>query len=49
MNSAAVVAAVVQGKEPLENLEKLSTDFATVGALAVKAAKQESSETIKTT
>ncbi|EJF6303071.1 3'-5' exoribonuclease [Salmonella enterica] len=47
VNSAAVVAAVVQGKEPLENLEKLSTDFATVGALAAKAAKQESSETIK--
>lgn len=47
VNSAAVVAAVVQGKEPLENLEKLSTDFATVGALAAKAAKQETSELIK--
>ena len=47
VNSAAVVAAVVQGKEPLENLDKLSTDFAIVGALVAKAAKQESSETIK--
>lgn len=37
-DSAAVVAGVIQGTEPVESLDKLSTEFAVVGKLAAAAA-----------
>lgn len=38
LDSAAVVASVIQGTEPVESLDKLDTSFATVGKLAATAA-----------
>ncbi|MEH3412298.1 RecE family exodeoxyribonuclease [Phytobacter diazotrophicus] len=37
-DSAAVVAGVIQGTEPVESLDKLSTEFSVVGKLAAAAA-----------
>ena len=37
-DSAAVVAGVIQGTEPVESLNKLSTEFSVVGKLAATAA-----------
>lgn len=38
LDSAAVVAGVIQGTEPVESLDKLSTEFSVVGKLAATAA-----------
>ena len=38
LDSAAVVAGVIQGTEPVESLDKLSTEFSVVGKLAAAAA-----------
>jgi len=40
IDSAAVVAAVIQGNEPVESLDKLDTPFATVGKLAADSARK---------
>ncbi|MEH3452400.1 RecE family exodeoxyribonuclease [Phytobacter diazotrophicus] len=37
LDSAAVVAGVIQGTEPVESLDKLSTEFSVVGKLAAAA------------
>ncbi|WP_285130292.1 RecE family exodeoxyribonuclease [Leclercia adecarboxylata] len=37
-DSAAVVAGVIQGTEPVESLDKLSTEFSVVGKIAAAAA-----------
>lgn len=37
LNSGAVVAGVIQGNEPVESLDKLSTEFSVVGKLAAEA------------
>lgn len=42
IDSAAVVAAVIQGAEPVESLDKLDTPFADVGRLAAESALQSS-------
>ena len=42
LDSGAVVAAVIQGTEPVESLDKLDTAFAVVGRLASEAALQSS-------
>ena len=38
LDSGAVVAAVIQGTEPVESLDKLDTEFSVVGKLAAEAA-----------
>jgi exodeoxyribonuclease VIII len=38
LNSAAVVAGVIQGTEPVESLDKLSTEFVVVGKQVAEAA-----------
>ncbi|WP_457976265.1 RecE family exodeoxyribonuclease [Enterobacter sp. SA197] len=40
IDSAAVVAGVIQGTEPVESLDKLDTGFAVVGKMAVEAASK---------
>ncbi len=48
LDSAAVVAGVIQGTEPVESLDKLDTGFAVVGKMAVEAAsKPEAATTTK--
>lgn len=48
IDSAAVVAGVIQGTEPVESLDKLDTGFAVVGKMAVEAAsKPEAATTTK--
>lgn len=42
IDSAAVVAAVIQGNEPVESLDKLDTPFADVGRQAAEAALKTS-------
>lgn len=37
LDSGAVVAGVIQGNEPVESLDKLSTEFSVVGKLAAEA------------
>ncbi len=39
IDSVAVVAGVIQGTEPVESLEKLSTEYAVVGKAAAEAAQ----------
>ncbi|MEK0167979.1 RecE family exodeoxyribonuclease [Pseudescherichia vulneris] len=41
IDSAAVVAGVIQGTQPLESLEALSTEFAIVGKAAAQAAQEQ--------
>lgn len=45
IDSAAVVAGVIRGDIPADNLEALSTEFAVVGKLAVEATLKPSAET----
>lgn len=45
IDSAAVVAGVIQGTEPAESLDKLATEFAVVGKAAAEAARASVSET----
>lgn len=45
IDSAAVVAGVIQGTEPAESLDKLATEFAVVGKSAAEAARASVSET----
>jgi len=45
IDSAAVVAGVIQGTEPAESLNKLATEFAVVGKAAAEAARVSVSET----
>ncbi|ARD61178.1 exodeoxyribonuclease VIII [Kosakonia radicincitans DSM 16656] len=45
IDSAAVVAGVIQGAEPVESLDKLATEFAVVGKAAAEATRASVSET----
>ncbi|ANI83325.1 RecE family exodeoxyribonuclease [Kosakonia oryzae] len=45
IDSAAIVAGVIQGTEPAESLDKLATEFAVVGKAAAEAAHASVNET----
>lgn len=45
IDSAAVVAGVIQGSEPVESLDKLATEFAVVGKAAAESTRASVSET----
>jgi len=46
IDSAAVVAGVIQGTEPVESLDALSTDYAVVGKAAAEAAQSHQRVTV---
>ncbi|QJT80402.1 RecE family exodeoxyribonuclease [Kosakonia sp. MUSA4] len=45
ISSAAVVAGVIQGTEPVESLDKLATEYAVVGKAAAESTRASVSET----
>lgn len=49
LNSAAVVAGVIQGTEPVESLDKLSTEFVVVGKQVAEAAGKPAADSKTTT